>query len=306
MIPAFPQFKHLELQDFGEVSGYISQYRHYSDWNIISLWSWNSGQTCRVSLLHKNLVIEMAHYVSQKKVYAFLGPHRTQQTINKLAQHAFEQTGSAKIHLVPESALTPALLAHPESKIRLDRDNFDYIYSLNLLRDMKGAKYRGKKNFVNRFVRSYEKSCSVLELDISNPQHISSIQEMFQRWETTQKKSRSETQFELNAVMTLIKHAAHFPDLITIGLYVKDVLVGISINSRTDDDYATNHHELADVSYIGSFQYLRLKTAEVLYQKGYRHINFEQDLGVPGLRRAKKSWRPVKYMRKATITVLQK
>jgi len=301
MIPSFPNFKHLDIQDFSKIQEFIEEYSHYSDWSIISLWSWNSGRTCRVSLLHDNLVIEMAHYISQEKIYAYLGPHRPLQTIKTLTHFAHEQTGSGKIHLIPESAITPRIMSHPNLRIRLDRDNFDYVYSIKHLQKLAGKKYRGKKNFVNRFVRLYGKKATVKTLDISKPSHTKDIHKLFKRWESSQNKDRADTQYELNAITQLITHASHFTNLVTIGLYVDNYLVGISINSTVTQDYVINHHELADVSYIGAFQYIRQQAAEILTQTGCKYINYEQDLGIPGMRRTKKSWHPIKYMRKLSI-----
>lgn len=57
----------------------------------------------------------------------------------------------------------------------------------------------------------------------------------------------------------------------------------------------------ADINYRGSFQFIDQKRAEYFYNLGYKFLNLEQDLGIPGLQQAKLSWNPVGYLKKYTI-----
>ena len=41
MLPEFPQFKKLELSDKEEVEKFTSKFPPYSDFNFVSMWSWD-------------------------------------------------------------------------------------------------------------------------------------------------------------------------------------------------------------------------------------------------------------------------
>ena len=49
------------------------------------------------------------------------------------------------------------------------------------------------------------------------------------------------------------------------------------------------------------FVYTIHVSAKYLQDHGVHSMNMEQDLGLPGLRIAKSSWNPVKYLKKLTI-----
>ena len=77
-----------------------------------------------------------------------------------------------------------------------------------------------------------------------------------------------------------------------IAIYIEDSLVAYSVYSRLNKDVFTIHFEKADYSYQGIAQVINWETAKAL-QERCMYINREQDLGVPGLRKAKLSYEPL-------------
>ena len=64
MIPEFPEFKKLELSDKEEVEKITSKFPPYSDFNFVSMWSWNIENKIWISQLYGNLVVHFTDYLT--------------------------------------------------------------------------------------------------------------------------------------------------------------------------------------------------------------------------------------------------
>ena len=84
------------------------------------------------------------------------------------------------------------------------------------------------------------------------------------------------------------------------------VLVGFSIIEVAHDGYGFIQFEKADTTFVGVFQYLKRETARVLQAAGCRFINYEQDLGIAGIRKAKLSYHPVYMLKKFAVSYISR
>lgn len=64
MISEFPQFKKLELADKKDIEKFTSKFPPYSDFNFVSMWSWDIRGEMRVSQLNGNLVVRFTDYLT--------------------------------------------------------------------------------------------------------------------------------------------------------------------------------------------------------------------------------------------------
>ena len=62
------------------------------------------------------------------------------------------------------------------------------------------------------------------------------------------------------------------------------------------------HFERALRTHKGLYQVVNQETAKVMLAEGFRFINREEDLGDPGLRKAKLSYQPVRIEKAFTLT----
>jgi hypothetical protein len=69
------------------------------------------------------------------------------------------------------------------------------------------------------------------------------------------------------------------------------------------DDYAIGHFEKALKEHNGLYDYLKHTTAKELHEKGVKYINYEQDLGIVGLRQTKLLLHPEHYLKKYSISL---
>lgn len=304
MIPLFPKFKSLELEDRKEIEEITKQYPPYSDYNFVSLWSYDVEKSTRISLLHGNLVVKFFDYFGIESFYSFIGTTKVKETITALLSHAQTSETAKKLVLIPEITITSNLKIFDNFRIEEDKDNFDYILSINDISKLIGNKYGAKRNFVNRFTKKYTRINTAI-FDLKKPELQKQIIKLFLIWEKQSQKTRSETQRELIAIQRLLVSADFF-NLISLGIFIDGRLVAFSINEIVHDNYGLIHFEKANASYIGVFQYLKKITALNLQKLDCVFINYEQDLGIPGLRKAKESWHPINFLKKYIISLKEK
>ena len=91
-------------------------------------------------------------------------------------------------------------------------------------------------------------------------------------------------------------------DLVSIGVFYDDKLIAFTINELVSRDYCICHFMKGDNSFKGVYSYLVGETSKILLTTGRKYINFEQDLGLPNLRQSKKTFEPVGFLKKYTIT----
>lgn len=300
MIPTFPKFEKLSLAHKKDIEKIVKQHLPYSDYNFVSLFSYNTLEKNEVSMLNGNLVVKFHDYITLDPFYSFLGKNNVKKTIEKLLKHAAKEGLKKELKLIPESVVSSQEELHRSYTIKEDPDNFDYILSVEEMSTLKGNKHGAKRNFVNRFLKNYS-SHTIMHLNLKDKKTQEEIEKLFLQWGKMQTRTREEITVELEAIRRLFRHLAHFP-LITVGVYVDKKLIAFSINEVVHQKHGVIHFEKADISYVGAFQYLKRETATYLKEKGCEFINYEQDLGIIGLRKAKQSWHPITYLKKYAIT----
>ena len=182
-----------------------------------------------------------------------------------------------------------------ELKIEEDRDNFDYVYLRKDLAELKGKDFHKKKTHINKFEKSYDK-ITIEPLTLEN---VEDAKKVLEEWNSTKQDSNPENsdyEAALEALSILSRTA-----MMGIILYVWDepvawTLAEITQNNKT----AVILFEKALASYKGSFQYINYAFAGYLPEY-IEFINREQDLGDEGLRQAKMTYKPIKFIKKYRI-----
>ncbi|MFO0704821.1 MAG: phosphatidylglycerol lysyltransferase domain-containing protein [Candidatus Andersenbacteria bacterium] len=180
-----------------------------------------------------------------------------------------------------------------------DENNFDYLLSTEELSSFKGNKWRAKSNFVNRFKKMYRSK--VIELDLGDPSTEKKIKGLFGLWAQKKAPNSKDTKNEGIAISRLLQFSKHFKTE-SIGLEIEGELVGFSINEITSPSSALLHFEKANLNFVGVYAYLMQQTAVHLRNKGCTILNYEQDLGLQGLKKAKASYFPVSFLKKYVVS----
>jgi hypothetical protein len=296
---SLPQFKKLTLSDKGFFEAFTSKFEPYSDFNFTSLYSYDTRNYCEFAEYTGNLLIKYRDYITEEPFYSFIGDNNIQETVELLMDLSDKSGISPTLKLVPEDSVMADPLLCTEFKITEDRDSFDYILSIRSIVDLTGNKFYKHKNVINRFKATYPEY-ELRDLDFNDPCVREDVLKMVVRWAELTSHSKEETQNELNAVSRVMDAHKSF-ELISLGVYVDDQMVAFSMEEALPNEYAIAHFGKADKNYIGVYKLIEHESAKLLLAKGCKWLNYEQDLGIEGLRRTKELWYPVKYLKKYTI-----
>ncbi len=298
MIPEFPKFKLLELSDYQDIQKMISQFPPYSDFNFISMWVWNINNEITISLLHNNLVLCFTDYITGKPFYMFLGANKANETAKDLIDLSIKNDLPPILRLIPEVSVQN--INRDMFEVLEDRDNFDYIYNIEELRDLRGGKFSSKRNDFNSFVTKFPKA-EARVISLTDPRIVQGILKLAEKWSNIKSEKGEVASHDIVAIQRLLD-SAHMLDLVTIGVFMDDTLVAFFVNELLHAEFVLAHLMKADMSIDrGLYAFLIKKSAEILSTFHKKFINYEQDLGIESLRIAKSRLNPVSFLKKYTI-----
>lgn len=166
-----------------------------------------------------------------------------------------------------------------------NRNTFDYVYLAEDLISLSGRKYHAKRNHIHQFTSQYDYVYKPLTPDMEQ-----ACMELYLSWLEEKDIHEPGILGEMKAIHFLL------PNMETLGvqggsIYVQDKLVAFSLGEKIRQDLAVIHIEKADAAYPGLYALINQQFAEHAWQD-VRYINREEDMGIPGMRKAKLSYQP--------------
>ena len=87
-----------------------------------------------------------------------------------------------------------------------------------------------------------------------------------------------------------------------LSIYIGQTLVGFTLYEILSDRYAISHFAKADKkSHASIYDLLNWEEAKYLHTQGVKFFNWEQDLGMPGLRYSKIKYKPAFFLKKILV-----
>ena len=172
-----------------------------------------------------------------------------------------------------------------------NRDGCDYIYDINNLADLPGRKYQRKRNFLNRF-RQNHPDCAVVPI---TPALLPQVEQMVAGW--YERRRTPETQDEYHMEQIALRRAFEkWEELALEGVVLLEngKILAMTVGSFLTEDTYDVHFEKALDDIDGAYAAINQGFASYLREKypALRYLNREDDLGLPGLRKAKLSYYP--------------
>ena len=171
------------------------------------------------------------------------------------------------------------------------------MYAARDLAELPGRRYAGKRNLIAQAARLY--TLSVEPLDPAGPGACLDVGDDI--------AARRATEVGLTLAQETEALRCALRSFSALGL--QGVLVRIdgapaafSIFDRLASDTAVVMFERARRSAKGLYQVVNREAARILLAQGFALVNREEDLGDPGLRKAKLSYHPLRLEMKHTLT----
>lgn len=184
------------------------------------------------------------------------------------------------------------------------RDHADYVYDRRDLAEMRGTRHDGHRNQIRKFEREHPRAAFRPLVASDGPAALG----VFDAWCSQHAQSESDAPPGPAALADAcqrgaIRHAFEaFDDLgLCGGAVVEDGRMTAFLLASASDATAFVHFLYADARRAGVYQWL-LRTACRTVLDGRPFVDLEEDLGVPGLRRAKLAYGPLRLVAKYEVT----
>ena len=179
--------------------------------------------------------------------------------------------------------------------IEEDRNNADYLYSLQSFATLSGKKLHGKRNFCNRFEAAHRWEALPLQQE-----HFPACLALFERWA----EGREGTEDERSALSAAFDHWEELKLEGTL-LLCENEPIAFSAGERLNEDTFDVCFEKADANIPGAYPMIARESARQLLSAHpeLTTLNREEDMGIPGLRKAKEEWFPRELLMKYTAKI---
>ena len=185
----------------------------------------------------------------------------------------------------------------PDMIIEDNRDWYDYLYEYRELVEFSGKKYAAQRNHMRRFERD-NPNWSFSRMTEND---VEEVRAFYQEFLVDRDKESETARAEAEKIFEVLDHFSVYNFLGGI-LRVDGKIAGISMGEIVRDTLFV-HIEKAQVHYSGVYQKLVNCFAREFQTDGVKFINREEDVGDPGLRKSKLSYRPLKLLEKYTVKV---
>ena len=165
-----------------------------------------------------------------------------------------------------------------------DRDCFDYVYLTEKMISLSGKKLHSKRNHLNYFFENYDYEY----VKVTDPSLLMQCAQKAYMW--IEAKEKNKNPYELGAMHAYFDNFFKFNQKGGV-IKVGGNIVAMSFGERLNCDTALIQIELADENYRGAYQAINKLFCENEW-KNCKYVNREEDMGIDGLRRAKKSYQP--------------
>lgn len=174
----------------------------------------------------------------------------------------------------------------PKLNFSNHRDYFDYVYLSSDLANLSGSSYAKIRNRLNKFTKNNEYTTE----PISN-ENMDDVNRFLKRWCLW--KDCDSDEILANEKKAIIYSMSHFFDLKLSGIVIRinDNIEALAVFEKMNNDTAVVHYEKGSPYFDGIYKAINMETAKIL-QKDFKYIDRQEDMGIPGLRKAKMSYRP--------------
>lgn len=271
------------------------------EYSFVNKYLWGKQQ---LAYLH-GCAAFFSHYYG-KSVYPYpIGPGDKKAVIEDIIQDAKQRGIPCRLFGLTDEDREQLESWFPgRFRLRTERDDFDYVYDINDLADLRGRKFQKKRNHVNRF-RTEHPEYEVLPIDSET---LPAAREMVADWYAGRAISDPQGDYLLESI-AIGRAFDHYHELGMEGIILADQgrVIAMTMGSRLSRDTFDIHFEKAREDVDGAYaavncefaRYLRLKYPDVLF------LNREDDLGLEGLRKAKLSYNPHHMVEKHRAILLE-
>lgn len=280
-------WKKLTIDSRDEIQEFLKNKFETSDMNFTNLFLWSFSENIQYAVNEEILYIK-GFYEGDEYYFSPVSKVDNEESIVAAIEKIKEKDG--RIVFIPEKY---AEFLRADFEIKEERDSFDYIYLQEDLAELKGRKFSSKKNKVNKFKKTYNFTYEKISKD--NTEDI----RVFQREWSENRKGDSIIVSETMGIEEILNNYERL-ELRGGIIKVDGKIVAYAIGEKLTDSMGVIHIEKGIFDYQGSYQMINMYVAKEEFSD-VEFLNREDDFGSIGLREAKLSYQPIKFIKKYSL-----
>ncbi len=225
------------------------------------------------------------------RVYmAPFGPGDQKKGYERIISDAHSYGRKVRFHTLTKSQAMFLVEAFPEQfDIRSERDLFEYIYNVTTMLEFPGKVHQRRRTEIRSFWRDYGDRTTVSAMTEND---LAEVEEFAKKWLIGNNEADYEVALDIES-RSIHKQLKHFLELNLSGTIIRidGKIEAFCYGTPLNDKYYDVLIEKGSREYPGLYRVLRQESTK-LNLGGFSYINFEEDVGVPGLRKVKESYGP--------------
>ena len=293
------EFRRPELEDRELINSHLAkQFSRSCEQTFANTYLWSRHYNVVFTIVEDTLVF-MKDDEEPAFTFPIGHPEGVKTAIDTMMEYCEEKGIEFQMYNITEGQFAAIEEFYPgRFQIEYDRDVADYVYETEKLAILKGKKYHGKRNHINRFLEMYPNwSYEAMSED--------NIEECFQMALAWREENECETDDEKLAEMCVtLNYLRLFKELEVVGgvLKIDGKVVAFTIGEAVCSDTLVVHIEKAFADIQGAYPMINKEFVLHEAMGKYEYVNREEDTGSEGLRKAKLSYRPVFLVEKGVVT----
>ncbi len=282
-------FKPITLEDKSIYQHYLSDGKERGcEFSFTNLYSWGHQSA---ALLHDHIVL-LSNFYHHYFYPHPIGSGDQKPVLDAIIADAAKRGIPCRITGLNEKDKQTLETLYPGMFcFSFDRDSFDYVYAIDDLADLKGRKYHRKRNHFKRFQNAYPE----YRVEPLNDANLSRTEQMIDAWYENRLLENPEEDYQLEraALHTALRD---YKELALEGLLLikNEEILAVTLGSPMSSDTFDVHFEKARWDVEGAYTAINCEFARYIRDKypEIKYLNREEDMGIPGLRKAKESYFP--------------
>ena len=292
-------FKPILADSIIEINEYLS-YKKYRtcDSTVCALFMWREYYSSEYAIDNDMLFMKVIYSNNETCFTIPSGKNSIESALDTLVDYTCKMEVPLIFTAVPEEVID-IFKSYFDNKIEysFNRDWSDYLYLAHDLSELKGRRYSGQRNHINKFKKVYPN----YEYVKMNHENIEKVINFYDNYAKNMLKT-SDTAIEENKrTQEILQYVTQF-ELIGGYIEVEGNIVALSIGEIINDTLYV-HVEKALKEYQGSYQMIMYEFAKNSITDAVIYINREEDTGDLGLRTSKLSYHPHQLLNKFYVTV---
>jgi uncharacterized protein len=288
------KFNKITLEDKKIFNRYFSEYQiEISEYTFTNLFVWRNSRSIEYAEFKGGFLI-LADYGKEKYFMPPLGYEDYKDIICFILDYGILNNIADSVKRICETRISS--LNESGLKITEDRDNFDYVYSSGDLAHLKGRKYSGKRNIITNFLNDYN-----FEYKKYENKYLDECLRLSEDWVKKKSHEDKSVHDEFLAIKELLLNSENL-DATGGVLLIDGKVEAFAFGEKLNDSTYVIHFEKANPDFKGIYQVINKLFIENEILGKYDYVNREQDLGIPGIRKAKESYFPYHMVKKYIVS----